>query len=43
MKTSYVTPRAGVWIEIEYYMMLLSGTPVTPRAGVWIEIIVTIQ
>ena len=33
-----VTPRAGVWIEMESYDNLNQAKHVTPRAGVWIEI-----
>ena len=33
-----VTPRAGVWIEINAVSHTLSSQGVTPRAGVWIEI-----
>ncbi len=33
-----VTPRAGVWIEINFEMDAEGLLVVTPRAGVWIEI-----
>ena len=33
-----VTPRAGVWIEIEKGKPMEKTEFVTPRAGVWIEI-----
>ena len=33
-----VTPRAGVWIEITAFILLVIAQTVTPRAGVWIEI-----
>ena len=33
-----VTPRAGVWIEIDGYRIAGYIVNVTPRAGVWIEI-----
>ena len=33
-----VTPRAGVWIEIAYFLASSHWHLVTPRAGVWIEI-----
>ena len=35
---AYVTPRAGVWIEIQWVAQCLPAPGVTPRAGVWIEI-----
>ena len=34
----FVTPRAGVWIEMEVPEILKDLGIVTPRAGVWIEI-----
>ena len=34
----YVTPFAGVWIEISFCVMYLRCKSVTPFAGVWIEI-----
>ncbi len=34
-----VTPRRGVWIEIEESMRVHFYTQVTPRRGVWIEIL----
>ncbi len=37
-KSSIVTPRAGVWIEIEGAIKYYHSYVVTPRAGVWIEI-----
>ena len=33
-----VTPRAGVWIEINAASPIATDAAVTPRAGVWIEI-----
>ena len=33
----YVTPCAGVWIEIDLIGSLFSALGVTPCAGVWIE------
>ncbi len=36
-----VTPRAGVWIEIQRLTSSKIMPPVTPRAGVWIEIWIT--
>ena len=36
----YVTPFAGVWIEIALYSPASSLINVTPFAGVWIEIVV---
>ena len=33
----YVTPCAGVWIEIKNFGTYLAPTYVTPCAGVWIE------
>ena len=35
---SYVTPLAGVWIEIPHSMSYPAMVPVTPLAGVWIKI-----
>ncbi len=35
----YVTPLAGVWIEIEELKSPLNAKSVTPLAGVWIEIV----
>ena len=35
---SVVTPRAGVWIEIQIASLKRTVQSVTPRAGVWIEI-----
>ena len=37
----YVTPRAGVWIEICHIMGYDFKPAVTPRAGVWIEMSTT--
>ncbi len=37
-KSGTVTPRAGVWVEIECYVPAVPGRCVTPRAGVWVEI-----
>ena len=34
----YVTPLAGVWIEMLENLTLSSAALVTPLAGVWIEI-----
>ena len=34
----FVTPYAGVWIEICRYLLFASISIVTPYAGVWIEI-----
>ena len=34
---NYVTPRAGVWIEIFFVPTRVRKKTVTPRAGVWIE------
>ncbi len=36
----YVTPFAGVWIEIKAGREELRSKVVTPFAGVWIEILV---
>ena len=36
---SAVTPRAGVWIEIDSQRSPNGSAHVTPRAGVWIEIL----
>jgi len=36
----YVTPHAGVWIEIQYAASVASSLKVTPHAGVWIEMLV---
>ena len=36
-KDGKVTPRAGVWIETFFYLLLYFKLHVTPRAGVWIE------
>ena len=36
--TGYVTPYAGVWIEIIIIFSVSGRPPVTPYAGVWIEI-----
>ena len=33
----FVTPRAGVWIEIPMDVIDPNVFEVTPRAGVWIE------
>ena len=33
-----VTPRAGVWIEMNDIAFANADMKVTPRAGVWIEI-----
>ena len=33
-----VTPLAGVWIEIPFFLNWHMVTLVTPLAGVWIEI-----
>ena len=33
----FVTPYAGVWIEIYAHMLVSMGVVVTPYAGVWIE------
>ena len=33
-----VTPRAGVWVEIFYHLLILKYHKVAPRAGVWVEI-----
>ena len=35
----YVTPLAGVWIEIQANQNAAIGAMVTPLAGVWIEIL----
>ena len=35
----YVTPFAGVWIEIDRLMLNAKTYNVTPFAGVWIEIL----
>ena len=35
---TYVTPLAGVWIEILWEYARENGRLVTPLAGVWIEI-----
>ena len=35
----FVTPLAGVWIEIQFLVEKLHSRLVTPLAGVWIEII----
>ncbi len=35
----WVTPCAGVWIEIDGTARKLSDVMVTPCAGVWIEIV----
>ena len=37
-RVDFVTPRAGVWIEISRTSMIAYLVIVTPRAGVWIEI-----
>ncbi len=34
-----VTPRVGVWIEINRLTALNEAYIVTPRVGVWIEIL----
>ena len=34
-----VTPFAGVWIEIDIYLLPSDSPPVTPFAGVWIEML----
>ena len=36
---AYVTPLAGVWIEITITNAKIADATVTPLAGVWIEII----
>ena len=36
--TRTVAPFAGAWIEISYYLILLSYITVAPFAGAWIEI-----
>ena len=36
--SEYVTPLAGVWIEICYKLLQNVRPDVTPLAGVWIEI-----
>ena len=38
LKGKYVTPLAGVWIEITPFAALTGHDAVTPLAGVWIEI-----
>ena len=38
-KSANVTPRAGVWIEINDKIGGVPLDDVTPRAGVWIEMI----
>ena len=34
----FVTPLAGVWVEIEQLMTSANFAHVTPLAGVWVEI-----
>ena len=34
----FVTPYAGVWIEIYRFFTIFNKSNVTPYAGVWIEI-----
>ena len=36
---AFVTPLAGVWVEIIYLHQFLKREGVTPLAGVWVEII----
>ena len=37
----YVTPPAGVWIEIKDVASNATVLTVTPPAGVWIEILIS--
>ena len=39
MSKTFVTPLAGVWVEISARDMKKSLAAVTPLAGVWVEII----
>ena len=43
MHKSFVTPGAGVWIEIRLRTLYFPFQLVTPGAGVWIEIVVNVQ
>ena len=38
LAAEWVTPCAGVWIEISLRLNPICRKPVTPCAGVWIEI-----
>ena len=35
---AFVTPLAGVWVEIVYFRCIYIQLHVTPLAGVWVEI-----
>ena len=37
-RLSWVTPLAGVWVEIAFTTIYSPGSLVTPLAGVWVEI-----